>query len=725
MRKIQCFLLFLLIILIVISTVTYAKSSQVEVGTAIDFTRSVLWPSHNKHVVRSSNGTYYASFVSFNSTRLNNSLFIYRSEDFGSNWNRIQDIQIDDTKFKYNEMWVNSTDGIYISIFQSEDEGSYDNFSTYYSDNGFSSYTNITTNLPYLKYGGISAYIDGNDQIYGCLIVGYPNPIIDYYGLVFMNWSNNNWNYTTENKYFIDNETNNNDPQDCQLLKDNSGMFHAFLNNGTSITHYNSTGLTGNWTRTAIPSGGTGMVSLEGTVEFSADYNTNNHLFVVHSGNSTSAGDASGAKNHNFANSTTNGITWTVSPPQVNVRTLKSGLSMMVDDTNNTRVLGYAVNGLVTYLVHSVKSNPYGRDFDNGFVIHGDSITGNDLNNPSIGNRHYPSFNNNSRLLRYLYYDKDDHKIFYDSINISLASINPNVTTPNLIGVNRSNRNLTFQTKYYDENRDDGNITINWYRNGSLIYSDNSTNVKAGAFVNLTLDARNLTKGDMINVTVRSTDNFSLSSNLINSSIIRVGNAFPEVSSVAVSITSPLENQNIGCNYTYTDNDSDVRGGTEYRWYKSNIFQNITTGNLSNLNISRSESWHCEVRANDSTDWSNWTNSSSVTIGAYVASTSSASTGGGPIKKEIEELSRFYPANLTDYCGDGYCAEDENPDNCWDDCRVNLDSLLTCIWNDDIECNYEQAWFPMVLIVSLIIITGGAVYYYDVKGKKRRFRRGV
>jgi hypothetical protein len=74
--------------------------------------------------------------------------------------------------------------------------------------------------------------------------------------------------------------------------------------------------------------------------------------------------------------------------------------------------------------------------------------------------------------------------------------------------------------------------------------------------------------------------------------------------------------------------------------------------------------------------------------------------------------------NLTDYCGDGICQDTENPSNCWEDCRINYDSLVTCLWEDDLPCNWDQNWFPVALMAVLIGVVGIIVYQFEKKGKR-------
>ena len=97
--------------------------------------------------------------------------------------------------------------------------------------------------------------------------------------------------------------------------------------------------------------------------------------------------------------------------------------------------------------------------------------------------------------------------------------------------------------------------------------------------------------------------------------------------------------------------------------------------------------------------------------------------GGGGDIIEIIELPKS--GNVTGYCGDGICQEWEDPFNCWQDCKINIDTLFTCIWDDELECNWEQSWFAAVLLLFLIIVIVVSIVYAEVrtKGKNKGKRR--
>ena len=103
---------------------------------------------------------------------------------------------------------------------------------------------------------------------------------------------------------------------------------------------------------------------------------------------------------------------------------------------------------------------------------------------------------------------------------------------------------------------------------------------------------------------------------------------------------------------------------------------------------------------------------------------SSSSSGGGRGGTTIIEVPIAILTNFTEGCGDNICAEGETPIGCWEDCRVNYDTLFTCTYDRSIECNWKQTWFPAFLIFSLIGIGVVSIYYYEVRGKKNGKKQG-
>lgn len=98
--------------------------------------------------------------------------------------------------------------------------------------------------------------------------------------------------------------------------------------------------------------------------------------------------------------------------------------------------------------------------------------------------------------------------------------------------------------------------------------------------------------------------------------------------------------------------------------------------------------------------------------------------GGGSSSSEpgltIEDILNL---TLPPSCGNGICSDDETPYNCWQDCHVNYDTLVTCIWDEDVECNWSQNWFIVFLVLSLMGIAGYIYYQKEVLNKGGKNKR--
>lgn len=123
-----------------------------------------------------------------------------------------------------------------------------------------------------------------------------------------------------------------------------------------------------------------------------------------------------------------------------------------------------------------------------------------------------------------------------------------------------------------------------------------------------------------------------------------------------------------------------------------------------------------KTKQSDDQSYSFLGSNNTFTVTAVSTTIVTGGGGGGSVTK-IQEI----PArgNVSGFCGDGFCGEGETPANCWDDCRVNYDTIFTCIWDDDIECNWSQNWFPATLISLLIIILVISIIAYQQKNGKK------
>ena len=54
-------------------------------------------------------------------------------------------------------------------------------------------------------------------------------------------------------------------------------------------------------------------------------------------------------------------------------------------------------------------------------------------------------------------------------------------------------------------------------------------------------------------------------------------------------------------------------------------------------------------------------------------------------------------------CGNNICEDGESPASCTEDCRVEFDDIITCNFDDNKTCIYEETWFGSFLFVVIII----------------------
>ncbi|MHA2053314.1 MAG: hypothetical protein ACW99F_06895, partial [Candidatus Hodarchaeales archaeon] len=172
-----------------------------------------------------------------------------------------------------------------------------------------------------------------------------------------------------------------------------------------------------------------------------------------------------------------------------------------------------------------------------------------------------------------------------------------------------SNDSLTLNYDFFDIDDDlEAGTEIRWYNNSSLqpLYNDLTT-----------LPASALYKGDQWYATVRPKDG-SLFGSMVNSSTIDVENTLPQVSDVLITPGNPVNTSVLTASYTYSDLDTDTEntGNREISWYKNGVVENTYNNllTLPNTATTKGETWNYRIRVHDGSDYSNWINSSSVTI---------------------------------------------------------------------------------------------------------------
>ncbi len=118
--------------------------------------------------------------------------------------------------------------------------------------------------------------------------------------------------------------------------------------------------------------------------------------------------------------------------------------------------------------------------------------------------------------------------------------------------------------------------------------------------------------GNTINGTV-----YNLTGDVIHS-FSRVMNAQPIAANVILTSTDSLNRTNgtLQASWNFSDSDGDSQIDNETRWYNDSnevaSLANLTS--ITSGNITKNQTWIFSVRVYDGLNWSNWSNSSSITI---------------------------------------------------------------------------------------------------------------
>ncbi|MHA1989439.1 MAG: hypothetical protein ACW98A_00650 [Candidatus Hodarchaeales archaeon] len=188
-----------------------------------------------------------------------------------------------------------------------------------------------------------------------------------------------------------------------------------------------------------------------------------------------------------------------------------------------------------------------------------------------------------------------------------------------------SNETLTLTYDFYDEDGDsEGGTEIRWYKNNVLQTTFNDlTQVLSLALI----------KDDEWNVTVRPKDGRDFGS-IVTSQNIIVQNTVPEASNVIVTPSSPITTVNINASYAYYDYDIDLENTsfTYIRWFKNDVEQVslVNQTQVSYTLTNKSDNWFFMLKVFDGEDYSNWVNSSAITIANSVPSASGLSITSNP-----------------------------------------------------------------------------------------------
>lgn len=147
-----------------------------------------------------------------------------------------------------------------------------------------------------------------------------------------------------------------------------------------------------------------------------------------------------------------------------------------------------------------------------------------------------------------------------------------------------------------------------WYLNGAL----------QDGLDNLTIVPSIATRADDVwEVEVRAHDGEGHSPWARSNAISVTGdtsNNAPTVDSITISPPNPKTLDTLVASSTSSDADMDSIVDTQYRWWKNGVTTSISSSTLDSTMTTKGDIWIVEVRVNDGTEWSLWTESSSLEI---------------------------------------------------------------------------------------------------------------
>jgi uncharacterized membrane protein YgcG len=190
---------------------------------------------------------------------------------------------------------------------------------------------------------------------------------------------------------------------------------------------------------------------------------------------------------------------------------------------------------------------------------------------------------------------------------IQINNTAPNITSffpSNLVFSVNEPDNQTFNITYNDL---DGDIVkTSWYRNSTLVSTSTEFNFSG-----------NFTSAGFYNITVFVSDEGD-SSILTWNFTINNTNQIPTVETVTINSTDPLNRTNgtLSGFFTTSDPENDIIIANETKWYNNTEevleLRNLTT--VSSTNTTKGQNWIFSVRVFDGLNWSDWKNSTNLTI---------------------------------------------------------------------------------------------------------------
>ncbi|MEK7399208.1 MAG: PKD domain-containing protein, partial [Candidatus Poribacteria bacterium] len=175
-----------------------------------------------------------------------------------------------------------------------------------------------------------------------------------------------------------------------------------------------------------------------------------------------------------------------------------------------------------------------------------------------------------------------------------------------------------------DEDSEDG-TEIKWYKD-DVFQSSKFLNPPLSPFAKGGIEASDLAKGGIVPsglvrkgqvwyVTIKPRDGSDFGE-LMKSVAVTIGNMTPNADNLKIKPSNPKIDNDLTCEYTYTDPDDDSEKGTNIIWYKDGVSQELLKDKLkvSSSAISKGDKWHFTVKPNDGVDFGELKTSSPVTV---------------------------------------------------------------------------------------------------------------
>jgi hypothetical protein len=186
------------------------------------------------------------------------------------------------------------------------------------------------------------------------------------------------------------------------------------------------------------------------------------------------------------------------------------------------------------------------------------------------------------------------------------------------------------EIKWYKDGIEQSNPPLSPFVKGGIEASDFvKGGIEASDFVKGELDAvlakvgiapsSLVKKGQVWFVTIKPRDGSDFGE-LVKSSLVTIGNMPPIADDLKIKPSSPKIDDDLTCEYTYTDPDDDTEKGTNIMWYKNGVPQELLKDqkkilhSVQNDIISKGDKWYFTVKPKDGADFGELKTSSSVTV---------------------------------------------------------------------------------------------------------------